>query len=73
MMKKDVPFIKVKKGKIFIDIYWGDSSQVIQSACFGGTIAQLVRPLAVTPEVPGSILGNSLGIFHRRFQCFAPD
>ena len=33
----------------------------------GGAIAQLVRPLTVTPEVPGSILGNTLWIFQRYF------
>jgi hypothetical protein len=39
----------------------------------GGAIAQLVRPLTVTPEVPGSILGNTLGIFQKHFQCFPPN
>ena len=38
----------------------------------GGAIAQLVRLLTVTPEVPGSILDNTLGIFQRHFQCFPP-
>ena len=38
----------------------------------GGAIAQLVRPLTVTPEAPGSILGKTLGIFQRHFQCFSP-
>jgi hypothetical protein len=39
----------------------------------GGAIAQLVRPLTVTPDVPGSIMGNTLGIFQKHFQCFPPN
>jgi hypothetical protein len=45
----------------------------LKHECVGGTIAQLVRPLAVTPEVPGSILGYTLWIFQRHFQCFPPN
>jgi hypothetical protein len=37
------------------------------------SIDQLVRTLTVTPEVTGSILGNTLGIFQRHFQCFPPN
>ena len=40
------------------------------TATKGGAIAQLVRPVTVTPEVPGSILGKTLRIFQRHFQCF---
>jgi hypothetical protein len=32
----------------------------------------MVRPLNVTPEVPGSILGNTFWIFSENFQCFPP-
>jgi hypothetical protein len=34
-----------------------------QLQLWGGAIAQLVRTPTVTPEVPGSMLGNTLGIF----------
>jgi hypothetical protein len=36
----------------------------------GGAIGQLFRPLTVTPQVPGLILGNTLGIFQSHFHCF---